>query len=132
MTQEENLKWASDLLGVKYDEGAKDITRVFFTTTAAELLYLEDTIFENETATPTKREQARYENENEDKGQGVPVAALQCCSSEYAGHSFADIISKYWELFNDGKQPVEGDRNVKTYELAMTLRSICGYKLEQP
>jgi hypothetical protein len=46
LSQEENLKWASDLLGVKYDDGAKDITRVFFTTTAAELIYLEDEIFE--------------------------------------------------------------------------------------
>ena len=32
LSQEENLKWASELLGVPYDEGAKDITRVFFTT----------------------------------------------------------------------------------------------------
>ena len=31
MTQEENLRWASELLGVEYDKGAKDITRVFFT-----------------------------------------------------------------------------------------------------
>ncbi|MBO4672895.1 MAG: hypothetical protein J5616_00890 [Bacteroidaceae bacterium] len=48
LTQEENLKWASDLLGVKFDKGAKDITRVFFTTTASEedLLYLDDEIFE--------------------------------------------------------------------------------------
>jgi hypothetical protein len=46
LTQEENLKWASDLLGVKYDEGAKDITRVFYTTTGAELLYLKDEIFQ--------------------------------------------------------------------------------------
>ena len=29
LSQEENLKWASNLLGVQYDEGAKDITRVF-------------------------------------------------------------------------------------------------------
>ncbi|MCR5140340.1 MAG: hypothetical protein K6B45_09290 [Bacteroidaceae bacterium] len=43
---------------------------------------------------------------------------------------FADIIRKYWELFNDGREPVEGDRNVKTYELAMTLRPICGYRLD--
>lgn len=35
MTQEENLQWASRLLGVDYDAGAKDITRVFFTTTAS-------------------------------------------------------------------------------------------------
>ena len=48
LTQEENLRRASDLLGVAYDAGAKDITRVFFTTTAdeEELLYLDDAIFE--------------------------------------------------------------------------------------
>ena len=41
LSQEENLRWASDLLGVDFDKGAKDITRVFFTTTADddELLY---------------------------------------------------------------------------------------------
>ena len=50
LMQEENLRWASDLLGVKYDEGAKDITRVFFTTTASndDLIYLDDALFENE------------------------------------------------------------------------------------
>lgn len=48
LTQEENLKRASELLGVKYDEGAKDITRVFFTTTDEpdDLLYLDQAIFE--------------------------------------------------------------------------------------
>ena len=42
LSQEDNLRWASDLLGVEFDKGAKDITRVFFTTTASEedLLYL--------------------------------------------------------------------------------------------
>ncbi|MBE6331707.1 MAG: hypothetical protein E7070_05325 [Bacteroidales bacterium] len=44
---------------------------------------------------------------------------------------YSRIIAKYWELFNDGKQPVEGDRNVKTYELAMTLRCVCDYSLER-
>ena len=50
LTQEENLRRASDLLGVAYDAGAKDITRVFFTTTAdeEELLYLDDEIFRTE------------------------------------------------------------------------------------
>ena len=50
LSQEENLKWASELLGVKYDEGAKDITRVFFTTTSEQLLFLDDEIFEIEMA----------------------------------------------------------------------------------
>ena len=50
LTQEENLRWASDLLGVAYDEGAKDITRVFFTTTASpeDLIYLSNSLFEIE------------------------------------------------------------------------------------
>ena len=125
LTQEENLKWASELLGVKYDKGAKDITRVFFTTTADEtdLIYLDDELFD--------------------------VAALQCCSSEktvpqsvqtdfsydpeakYNGMLIRDIIAKFWELFNGGKEPVEGDRNVLTFELAMVIRSICGYSAEK-
>ena len=50
LSQEDNLRWASDLLGVEFDKGAKDITRVFFTTTASEddLLYLDDELFINE------------------------------------------------------------------------------------
>ena len=94
MTQEENLQWASELLGVKFDEGAKDITRVFFTTCLEDLIFLEEEIFENdtlryETATPLrselrspehllerkKREQARYENEN---GNGNVNPLNQC------------------------------------------------------
>jgi hypothetical protein len=140
-----NLKWASELLEVAYDAQAKDITRVFFTTTEAELIYLDDTIFEI-------KEAADSESES--------VAALQCCSSNqtntdktdgtdnpsnpshpcsvtydpearYNGVLYADIIAKYWELFNGGKEPVEGDRNALTFELAVTIRSICGYSLEK-
>ena len=51
LSQEENLKWASDLIAVAYDSGAKDITRVFFTTSAEQLIYLDDSIFEIELAT---------------------------------------------------------------------------------
>lgn len=51
--------------------------------------------------------------------------------ARYNGVLFKDIIQKYWEMFNDGKIPVEGDRNALTFELAMTLRGICGYSLEK-
>ena len=49
LSQEENLQWASELLGVEFDKGAKDITRVFFTTTASgeDLIYLDDELFDN-------------------------------------------------------------------------------------
>ena len=133
LSQEENLKWASDLLGVEFDAGAKDITRVFFTTTASELLFLDDRIFD---ATPVEQPSA---------------TALQCYSSQeassqtsalspqpsfdpeakYNGLLYSDIIAKYWELFNGGKEPAEGDRNALTFELAVTIRSICDYSLEK-
>ncbi len=128
LTQEGNLKWASELLGVEFDKAAKDITRVFFTTTADgnELLYLNDEIFD---ATPAKMP---------DESSEV-VTVLQCYSSEnkydpeakYNEVLYRDIIAKYWELFNDGKKPVDGDRNALTFELAVTLRSICDYSLEK-
>ena len=126
LSQEENLKWASDLLEVEYDEGAKDITRVFFTTTADEneLLFLGDELFDATQAEP---------------GSALAVAALQCCSSQtayapeekYNGIPYKDIVAMYWQLFNGGKEPVIGDRNALTFELAVTLRSICGYDLNQ-
>ena len=48
LSQEENLRWASELLGVAFDDKAKDITRVFFTTSDSEedLLFLDDELFE--------------------------------------------------------------------------------------
>ena len=144
LSQEENLRWASELLGVEFDDKAKDITRVFFTTTADEneLLFLDDDIFD---ATPAQMYDAGDQKED--------VTALQCYSSQeavpqtsnislqtsvaydpdakYNGVLYKDIIAKYWELFNDGKEPVDGDRNVLTFELAATIRSICGYSLEK-
>ena len=46
LSQEENLRWASELLGVEYDKGAKDITRVFFTPTTENILFIDEEIFE--------------------------------------------------------------------------------------
>ena len=54
LSQEENLRWASNLLGVEYDKGAKDMTRVFFTTTNDDLLFLDDEVFTIEEAVMKK------------------------------------------------------------------------------
>ena len=118
-----NLKWASDLLGIKYDEQAKDITRVYFTTTAdpEELLYLDDEIFDVSV----------FQCFSSEGGEQKVLESCSPCKKEYNGMAYAEIIEKYWELYNGGKKPVEGDRNALTFELAMTIRSICGYSLEQ-
>ena len=137
LSQEENLKWASELLEVKYDDGAKDITRVFFTTTASaeDILYLDDKIFEVVTA--LQCDSSNQANTDTTDGTDNPSNPINSCSvaydkdASYNGILFTEIIAKYWELFNGGKEPVEGDRNALTFELAVTLRSICGYSLER-
>ena len=63
--------------------------------------------------------------------QGQSPCVTYDPEARYNGVLFKDIITKYWELFNDGKEPSEGDRNVLTFELAATIRSIRGYSLEQ-
>ena len=139
LSQEENLRWAAGLLNVAYDEGAKDITRVFFTTTEEELLYLDNSIFEIEEGRSLREEERVKETPINSKLLSIKDAQPQVNSKllsinsklEYNGLPYSYIISKYWELYNDGKEPVEGDRNVKTYELALTLRSICDYSLEK-
>ena len=143
MSQEENLQWANQLLEVEYDAGAKDITRVFFTTTDApeDLVYLDDEIFKiEEQGAGSRSAEGRLLPEGRKNGQEVTPAPQNyslaprpshLAPQEYNGLPYSDIIAKYWELFNDGKEPVEGDRNALTFELAVTIRSICGYSLEK-
>ena len=264
--QEINLKWASELLGVKFDEAAKDITRVFFSTTASEedLLFLDDALFEqtapnvdnlatsgsstsgnsangsaangsstngsaangsstngssasgsstsgsstsgnsasgsstngsaaNGSSTsrstagkenPSNSAEASQKSANAQQASNAqnpanaqqastqqasnaqnpanaqqastqqapntqnPADAQQASNTQqasnaqnpanasnisplYNGIPYSEIISKYWELYNFGKLPTMGDRNVKTFELAVTLRAICNYSLPQ-
>ena len=197
--QEINLKWASELLGVKFDEAAKDITRVFFSTTASEedLLFLDDALFEqtapnienlaasgnsasgsstngsaaNGSSTngsaagkenPSNSAEASQKSADAQQASNAqnpanaqqasnaqnPADAQQASNTQqasnaqnpanasnisplYNGIPYSEIISKYWELYNFGKLPTMGDRNVKTFELAVTLRAICNYSLPQ-
>ena len=203
--QEINLKWASELLGVKFDEAAKDITRVFFSTTASEedLLFLDDALFEqtapnieklaasgnsasgsstngsaasgsaagkenpsNSAEVSQKSADAQQASNTQQASNAQNPAIAQQASTQqasnaqnpadaqqasntqqasnaqnpanasnisplYNGIPYSEIISKYWELYNFGKLPTMGDRNVKTFELAVTLRAICNYSLPQ-
>ena len=130
LSQEDNLLWASQLLGIKFDDAAKDITRVFYTTTADEneLLFLDDELFDvsvSQCLSSNSSHSSHLERSRDDKVVDYDPQA------EYQGILISDIIAKYWELFNGGKIPNDGDRNMRTFDLALTLRCICGYKLER-
>ena len=133
LSQEENLRWASELLGVEFDDKAKDITRVFFTTTADddELLFLDDEIFDATPAVTPLQCYSSQETVPQTSNISLQTSVAYDPEARYNGVLFKDIIAKYWELYNDGKEPVEGDRNALTFELAVTIRSICDYSLEK-
>ena len=123
LSQEANLKWASDLLEVAYDSQAKDITRVFFTTSGDQLIYLDDAIFEVLAADyRTNRTLISGTDPETTSGKTFP--------NDYHGIPFSVIIKKYWEVNNRGFEPTEGDRDTLTYQLACDLRHICGRSFE--
>ena len=136
LSQEENLKWASELLGVKFDAQAKDITRVFFTTTEAEMIFLDDAIFETTETVLTNTNLTNHTNscaqEKDSCNSCNSCSEKNSCSfpSDYHGIPFADIIRKYWELNNHGFEPTQGDRDTLTYQLACDLRHICARNFE--
>ena len=131
LSQEDNLRWASDLLGVKYDDKAKDITRVFFTTTADEheLLYLDDALFEVKAADEIYQPSAD-ENPLREEQPASGQDDTQSAALTYNGLPYKDIIAKWWEMYNEGKEPVKNNRDVLTFELAVNLRHICGFDRE--
>ena len=133
--QEMNLKRVSEILGIPFDIHAKDVTRVFFGTTASEgdLIFLDEGLF-----SPSKPPEGGCTaalRETEGQAAKLPGTVAAASSSSpwggregaYQGIPYSAIIKKYWDMFYDGKEPCMGDRNVRTFELAMLLRSICDY-----
>ena len=148
LSQEENLKWASRLLGVEYDKGAKDITRVFFTPPTDRLLYLDKELFENVEAEVTEELKQGGAEASQASGQALQASAEGSQASQasaqasaqpsaqgsqatageaYLGIPYALIIDRWWAMYNDGQTPVRSNRNTLTFELAVNLRHICGF-----
>ena len=62
---------------------------------------------------------------NSSKNQAQPASSSS--SNDYLGISYSEIISKWWQMYNDGHEPVRSNRNTLTFELAVNLRHICGF-----
>ena len=128
LSQEDNLRWAGDLLGVAYDKGAKDITRVFFTTTEKELIYLDDAVFETSPSPSEGGEclpesEARVHNRVGSAVHSTADPAEKKFPAEFKGVTYGAIISEFWR--RTGGQPTEGERNKRLHQLAANLRAIC-------
>lgn len=140
LSQEDNLKWAAKLLGVEYDKGAKDITRVFYTPPTDRLLYFDKELLDNTECKMQMQESeiSKVDSCNTQKEQKAEDEATEKTSKksnnstlEYCGIPYADIIRKWWQMYNDGHEPVRSNRNTLTFELAVNLRHICGFDRQQ-
>ena len=54
-------------------------------------------------------------------------SAASSSSADYLGIPYSEIIRKWWQMYNDGHEPVLSNRNTLTFELAVNLRHICGF-----
>ena len=136
LSQEDNLKWAAKLLGVEYDKGAKDITRVFYTPPTDRLLYFDKELLDNtecmiqiQESEISKGDSCNTQKEQKAKDEAVENTSKKSNNStlEYCGIPYSDIIRKWWQMYNDGHEPVRSNRNTLTFELAVNLRHICGF-----
>lgn len=140
LSQEDNLKWAAKLLGVEYDKGAKDITRVFYTPPTDRLLYFDKELLDNteckiqiQESEISKGDSCNTQKEQKAKDEAGEKTSKKSNNStlEYCGIPYADIIRKWWQMYNDGHEPVRSNRNTLTFELAVNLRHICGFDRQQ-
>ena len=126
LSQEENLKWASELLQVEYDAGAKDITRVFFTTTgsAEDLIFLDDEMFEISSSDRTdetgKAEKSNTNNTNRTNQLDPknPCSEKECEQASAASLTAFDLCAQQAGLSSSGMD-VWGEHNWHTNLMAV-------------
>ena len=115
MDQEANLRWASDLLGVEYDAGAKDITRVFFATTSEDLLYLHEDLFDNGECVAATGTEASFTNQvvsfanQETSFAGPKTTSQPTNSSPEEGEDWEEQEGKQAGKTSEGASPLNYD-----------------------
>ena len=88
----------------------------------------------------SQKVQSSQNPQNSSKNQAQPASAspsssassssassTSSSSNDYLGIPYSEIISKWWQMYNDGHEPVRSNRNTLTFELAVNLRHICGF-----
>ena len=89
----------------------------------------------------SQKVQSSQNPQNSSKNQAQPASAssitspstspssssTSSVSNDYLGIPYSEIISKWWQMYNEGHEPVRSNRNTLTFELAVNLRHICGF-----
>ena len=59
------------------------------------------------------------------------TSTTSAAQDNYLGIPYGEIIKKWWQMYNDGQEPMRSNRNTLTFELAVNLRHICGFDRNQ-
>lgn len=59
------------------------------------------------------------------------ASSTSAAQDNYLGIPYREIIKKWWQMYNDGQEPMRSNRNTLTFELAVNLRHICGFDRNQ-
>ena len=150
----ENQVRVATILQLEMDTSAKDLQRVVFSTSGSEedLPYLDDCLFEEpmsaeeceaeynklkvrvmkkqeQVPAGAKKANKHYRPWEETQTHPQPLSVsegsgqTQAQELSFKGIPYTSIINEWWK--HNGGEPVEGERNVKLYQLAVSLRAIC-------
>ena len=125
----DNQHAMAEVLGVEVDESCKDASRMSFICKESDILYLDKELFSYENKEFAERYNALYRDGHSQatKEAILPPKFLDKNSGgevkSFKGIPYCDIIEEWWN--QNGGVPQEGERNVKLYQLAVSLRAIC-------
>ena len=136
----DNQHAMAKLLGddVVIDESGKDASRMSFVCKESDILYIDKELFTYENKEFAETYNAEYRagrsgatkadalatyTDKQGSEQSGNVDAKKVEVKTFKGVPYEDIIEEWWRI--NGGVPQEGERNVKLYQLAVSLRAIC-------
>ena len=149
----DNQHAMAKVLDVEVDECCRDSSRMSYVCKESDILYLDKELFTYENKAFSERYTALYrdghsqathespklgddrglrsaegrllpeERKNEGKTSGGSDPQPPNLGGSFKGVPYSEIIAEWWR--QNGGEPQEGERNVKLYQLAVSLRAIC-------
>ncbi|MBR5482301.1 MAG: DUF3987 domain-containing protein [Bacteroidaceae bacterium] len=128
LSQSENLKRISHVLGLQHDTNAKDLQRIYFSPPESQIFYWDDEIYRTEEYpfVPEPEQKANPKpRKSLDKPDNLDTLHehLRNAQPLYKGLQFSweEIQRKWWHLHNGGELPQEGERNAKWFDFLCAL-----------
>ena len=133
----DNQHAMAKVLGLEVDESCKDASRMSFICKESDILFINKELFTYENKAFAEKYEPEYRANHSGATKTDVVAtksdeqgadkcgqvAAETVPLTFKGLPYTTIIDAWWK--RNGGVPQEGERNVKLYQLAVSLRAIC-------